>query len=140
MTHIGFTGTRGQVTEAQKLRLQEVLKSLKESSWTTLHHGDCRGADALAAEVAYTMGLWVVAHPPINPAHRAFTNYVHEVREPKDYLVRDRDIVRECQYLIAVPAGTTNQRRSGTWYTIRQARAAKRAGVIIFPDGRTETL
>jgi predicted Rossmann fold nucleotide-binding protein DprA/Smf involved in DNA uptake len=49
--------------------------------------------------------------------------------------VRNKVIVRETEILIAVPAETMEQHRSGTWSTVRYARKLERAVCIIRPDG-----
>ena len=55
--------------------------------------------------------------------------------ERKPYLDRNKDIVLETQTLVATPAETTEQLRSGTWSTVRYARKLKRPAVLILPDG-----
>jgi len=42
---------------------------------------------------------------------------------PTPYLSRNRAIVDETEMLIATPAEFTEQQRSGTWSTVRYARA-----------------
>jgi hypothetical protein len=139
MTHIGFTGTRGSLTYPQSEALREMLAGMKATGWSTLHHGDCLGADAVAAGYANHEGLWVVSHPPIETRLRAYA-YTDEAREPADYLERDRAIVHESQFMIGTPGGPEVKRGSGTWYTIRYAREAGRPGWIIWPDGHITNL
>ena len=67
-----------------------------------LHHGDCVGADAQAHEVACSLGRDVTIHPPVNGAHRAW-KASHDIRTPRPYLSRCKDIVRETDMLIAAP-------------------------------------
>jgi len=58
-----------------------------------------------------------------------------EFREPKPPLVRNRDIVDECDLLVACPGSDHEELRSGTWACIRYARKVKRKTIIIWPDG-----
>lgn len=138
--HVGFTGTRAQLTGAQRSSLTDELVSLKTKGYRTLHHGDCQGADAVAGEIAYMMGFWVVTHPPVKPDVRAFSSYINEEREPKDYLDRDRDIVDESYFILATPSDYHEVVRSGTWYTVRYARRQGKLGLIVFPDGSSQAL
>jgi hypothetical protein len=56
-------------------------------------------------------------------------------RDPRDYHVRNQHIVNETEYLIATPFMLHETQRSGTWSTVRKARAANKMVVIIYPDG-----
>jgi hypothetical protein len=125
----GFTGTQQGCTEPQWTVLLVELKKATE-----FHHGDCVGADAEAHAIAKSFGAWTVCHPPLIEKSRAFT-VNDETREPKDYLVRNHDIVDETAFMIACPKGMSEELRSGTWATIRYARKRGKSGIIIFPDG-----
>lgn len=127
---IGFTGTRSGMTDAQRDAVAALLAELQASEF---HHGDCIGADQQAAEIASSAGAQIHSHPPTNVAIRAFTRADLEL-EPKDYLVRNREIVDATDVLIAAPAGPEVQ-RSGTWSTVRYARGLRRTILIIMPDG-----
>jgi predicted Rossmann fold nucleotide-binding protein DprA/Smf involved in DNA uptake len=73
------------------------------------------------------------AHPgPDGPA-RAYCE-AEEVRPQRPYLDRNRDIVAASDVLIACPKGP-EQRRSGTWSTVRYARQARLPILIVWPDG-----
>ena len=88
---IGFTGTRHGMTEAQRGSLRSLLGDAGE-----FHHGDCIGADAQAHDIARDLGLEVVVHPPKVDTMRAWkTSDSDRIREPKPFLARNRDIVRE---------------------------------------------
>lgn len=131
---VGFTGTREGMTDAQQIALSDVLDHLMP---TEFHHGDCVGADEQAHGMAFeTNGERVkrVAHPPTNERLRAFCE-ADEVREPKDYLPRNRDIVDETQMLIACPKTAVEDYESGTWYTVRYARRVGKPVYIILPNG-----
>jgi len=79
------------------------------------------------------LGFKIVIHPPKNPKQRAFCKG-HETREEKEYLVRDHDIVDECDLLIVVPKTRKEELRSGTWATVRYARKQGKQYSTIFPQ------
>lgn len=133
--HLGFTGTRRGMTQAQK---NSVLVLIQHFDFYA-HHGDCIGADAeFDAIVKGTSGLRGVIYHPSNAATRAFCTprYPYDiVREPKDPLVRDQDIVYESDLMIATPKHPSPVLRSGTWTTIRYALKSGKPLCIIMPDG-----
>ena len=128
---IGFTGTKKGMTPIQKVEVQLIFEKLRA---TTLHHGDCIGADDDAHSIALKIGMSVVLHPPIREGARAFCK--GSIREvyPKSYLARNRDIVDESKILVATPAGP-ELTRSGTWATVRYARKKNKTIYIIYPTG-----
>jgi hypothetical protein len=126
---IGFTGTRQGMTPAQRESLRSLLDGAGE-----LHHGDCVGADAEAHELARELGMEVVIHPPKADTMRAWKPSDH-ICEPKAFLARNRDIVRDTEMLIATPSHETEQQHSGTWSTVRFARKLGRQVLVILPDG-----
>jgi hypothetical protein len=127
---VGFTGTRHGMTAAQFWVVCEVLSGLLPIA--EVHHGDCVGADADFHRAAAC--LTVHAHPPTDERLRAFcdADVVHEARP---YLARDADIVAASTVLIACPGERQEQRRSGTWATVRMARKAGKPVVLIYSDG-----
>jgi hypothetical protein len=129
--HIGFTGTRQGMTQAQKDAIRKFLSSRRGA---VLHHGDAIGADAQAHDIAAELGLAVVIHPPVIEAGRAWKQS-DTVREPKRVLTRNKDIVRETQLLLAAPAEPIEQARSGTWSTVRYARRLGRSIHVFTPAG-----
>lgn len=134
LLHIGFTGTRRGMTEEQKAQVKLILNSLAG----TLHHGDCIGADAEAHEIARSCGLNIVVHPPEIDTLRAWClgDFIHPARP---YLTRNREIVMTSEVMICCPK-EAETRRSGTWATIRKARAEKKKGWIVWPNGEIEKL
>jgi hypothetical protein len=133
---IGFTGSRRGMTAAQQHQLELLLRGVGRVSgqvreWPELHHGDCVGADDIAGQIAHRMDYRVVSHPPTNERLRAHS-VADEVREPLDYLVRNRLIVDETEMLIAAPDGP-ERLHSGTWATIRYARSLGRQVVVLRP-------
>ncbi len=132
---VGFTGTRAGLTHGQDVVLWSWLSRLHaELGADTLHHGDCIGADLEAAKMARQIGYRVIAHPPDKPKLRAF-HRSDEIRREAPYLVRDRAIVDACDLLIGAPDGNVERQQSGTWYTIRYARAVGRDRLVVGPGG-----
>ena len=129
---LGFTGT-GKLPGMKPRQLKAVRQLLYNVD--ALHLGDCVNADAQAHLEAIHLGIETIGHPPTNPSRRAFCTYDEE-REPREYLLRNRDIVAEgVDGIIAAPSGWVEERRSGTWSTVRYAREAKRHIWIVRPDG-----
>jgi len=121
--HIGFTGTQ-EISKVAPLRLMQLAWSLMAWRHGMLHHGDCIGMDALAHMAAQRLGMQIIVHPPDNDRKRARMKEGKGViiKPPAPYLVRNRAIVDACDLLIAVPRDPTQEeRRSGTWATIRYA-------------------
>lgn len=126
---VGFTGTQEGMTQAQVKRLRSLLGPANE-----FHHGDCIGADAEAHEVAESLGLFIVVHPPVNSYKRAFKNG-HVVLPPLPFLTRNHEIVRVCDQLLAAPRMEEEELRSGTWATVRFARKRMVPVILLLPDG-----
>lgn len=137
---IGFTGTQQDITPKQSAALLELLEQYAPE---TAHHGDCIGADAAFHAICLARGVKsVVIHPPDIDVKRAFCQAAAPAtlvlfREPKPYLDRNHDIVDECELLLACPKGLKEERRSGTWATVRYARKQGKPVVIVYPDGNT---
>lgn len=113
---VGFTGTRRGMSEAQRRQLVAVLCQLyaRRLPMAEFHHGDGDGADQEAAALAVgEVGVpetGVIKHPP-----KAFT--------AKELLARNREIVDCVSVLVAAPLHDKEELRSGTWATVRYARA-----------------
>lgn len=118
---MGFTGSRDGMTNNQISQFYKILLNYVHNKFE-FHHGDCFGADDQAHEMVKSMCFeaMFVIHPPLNPSLRAYrTGYVHE---PLPYLLRNRNIVTNTEFLIAAPKENNEITRSGTWSTIRFAR------------------
>lgn len=133
---VGFTGTRHGMTREQKQSARNLLASFQASQ---VHHGDCVGADREFHALAVSLGVYTVAHPPIDRSRRAFS-LTDETKPVKDYLVRNRNIVRETNVLVACPQEDREPspgRGQGTWSTVRYARDILGREVhIIWPSGK----
>ena len=136
---IGFTGTQNGMTHRQmravRLCIQEIVASSGNIPWE-LHHGDCVGADAQAHHIGQELGARIIIHPPIKSDLQANCTGAYITFPPQEYLVRNRDIVKWTQLLIAATQHDLEVLRSGTWSTIRCARRFKRSVIIVYPDGR----
>jgi hypothetical protein len=137
---IGFTGSRHEPTQEQRMWL---LKYLLDNPPEEFHHGCCVGSDAFShrtAKACLDLGLGqIVLHPPSDPKlEMEYTtwDYANCVWWPKKpYLTRNKDIVRECDLMIALPDGPKRP-HSGTWTTIGYAEEYKRPIMICDPLGR----
>lgn len=128
---IGFTGTRKGMTDKQKRQFKMLLKNLGAPD-AVLRHGDCIGADAEANGIARELEVWTVAHPPDVDRYRAFCE-VDNSFKPTDYLSRNRHIVDATDLLVAAPETRKEQRRSGTWSTVRYARSKNKRIIFLNP-------
>ena len=134
--HIGFTGTREGMSEHQKETLRQILTAATlDGDAVVLHHGDCKGADADAHEIALAVGCGVVIHPPVKRIMRAYCQGAYHTLPPEDYLERDRCIVDCTIGLIGAPKSDKEERRSGTWYTIRYARKINKRVILLAREG-----
>lgn len=135
---VGITGTREGMTDYQIGEVYVVLAELyfdcqSRNICPSFHHGDCKGVDVQAAEIARALAYTVVCHPPTASEHRGYAAY-DEVRTAAGYLQRDRAIVDECDFLLVVPLQMTWQARGGTWYTHDYAKKTNKPFNIIWPE------
>jgi hypothetical protein len=124
---IGVTATRKGLSERQKTFFREYI-----SRGDQLHHGDCIGGDAELDRIAEEMGVERVAHPCDLAGQRAYCD-AEIVLSPARPLERNRHIVDGSQVILAFPSSRTEERRSGTWATIRYARKRGATLHIIYP-------
>jgi hypothetical protein len=124
--HLGFTGTRIGMSLKQKERLIEVfenwIKCPVEIHW---HHGACEGADIESDVIARNHGCIMHIHPSNHKLTRIHCEEPGDtVYREKPPLVRDHDIVEAIEVLYAAPKDEKKEvQRSGTWATVRYARA-----------------
>lgn len=131
---LGFTGTQQGMTHPQQHQFEAVVRLVSPKRF---HHGDCVGSDAQAAVISRRNGLWIVGHPPIKDGKRAFFPSDEEW-EPRDFLVRNQDIVTVSGLIVGTPKDydwPTNFRGQGTWSTLARAHRDRKPYVIITPDG-----
>jgi hypothetical protein len=134
--NLGFTGTRKGLTVSQELTLDTLLMGWPSA--VDFHHGDCIGADEQASFLAEVNGYRLICHPPAETQYRAFTEDNDEMREPKGYYARNRDIVDESDHLIACPeygSPITEETKGGTAYTVKYARKRGKPITIVLPNG-----
>lgn len=134
MRRVGFTGTRNGMTRRQHAALYCWIHDRMGPH--ALIHGRCVGADEEAHWIAKGAGWFIVLRPGLNPAHLiAECPGADHIFAPKPNLVRNSDIVTEAELLCAAPDGP-ERLRSGTWSTVRKARAARKEVVLFMPDGQ----
>lgn len=123
---VGFTATRLGMSPSQQ---EQLLRELHAAGATEFHHGCCVGGDAQGHVIARQLGLRVVGHPPSASGLRADVD-CDELWPEQPYLIRNREIVMVTGLLIAAPDGPPRL-RSGTWATIRLAKARRLPLVIL---------
>lgn len=147
MSVIGATGTRDQITDAQRAWVYTTFEDgIRDSSIRRVHHGACTGADAFIHEVALESGIYVDVWPPNVTKYLAgqciLSHPLVTVHAPMPYLNRDREVVRGgTSGLIALPRQNSQPSREswgGTWYTVDFAERIGRSVVICYPDGNVE--
>lgn len=139
MTTIGFTGTRNGMSESQKTQVKQLLTEyLKTYKNLTVIHGDCIGADEdfhnICSELSSSIKIVIYPGHPKNNVNNIYRAHCksNNIREPKEFLERNRDIVSECNFLIACPQSEKEELRSGTWFTIRHAqKVGKEVKIVV---------
>jgi hypothetical protein len=135
---LGFTGTRKGLTPQQRAALPSVLAALPER----VLHGGAEGADTEFHNILRKIDSTVAIE--VYPASLARQRTWVTLRAPEIQtfilhwelpLERNRLIAARCDHLLACPAEPTEQLRSGTWTTVRYARAAGKPITILNPDG-----
>lgn len=138
--HIGFTGTQRGMNDDQQRWVRYALQAWIPVGKTRLwfHHGDCVGADAQAAEIAREIGYLLHGHPSTVPNKRAWVR-CDRLEKPLPPLTRNLEIVRASAQMLAAPWEEHEQRRSGTWATIRYAVREDRPTIVVAPNGQLST-
>jgi len=136
---VGFTGTREGMTEHQRAAFRLwILRWLSTTPGPEFHHGVCLGADEQAVGIitATLIRCRIVGHPgnwgPLTS--KAAASVSHPMLPCRPMLDRNRDIVDAAEVLLACPKGP-EERRSGTWATVRYARRTGKRVVFFWPDG-----
>lgn len=136
----GCTASRDGLTDAQWDRVDEMIWKLDSSE---LHQGCCDGGDEEITEIAHAHGFKIIGHPPNNDKHLSAkaVELSDELWTPKPYLERNRNIVDECDVLIACPATSSmpdSLKGQGTWSTVAYALKQEKPMLVILPTGRIE--
>ena len=133
--HVGFTGTREGMSDHQKAALKMAMTAASlDGIENILHHGDCKGADEEAHAIAVELGWDIVIHPPTKRIMRAYCGDGAIILPPMDYLARDEAIVNASRFMFAAPKSDKEERRSGTWYTVRYARKMGKRVILLNRD------
>lgn len=130
---LGMTGTSRKDLTAKQI--DGVLSLVHKLNPMRVHHGVCIKADEQFHKLIEKNfpRIHIIGHPPINQRAMAQGLSFYALWEPKEYLMRNRDIVNVSQTMIALPEGTKETLRSGTWYTVRYARKRCLPVKIIYP-------
>jgi hypothetical protein len=135
---VGTTGSQTGMTKRQYQAANSIVPIILDRNKNIGHHGDCIGSDKQFHKLMKKSGARIVIHPPLKENKRAFCKKADLVLKPKEYIERNHDIVDQTKVLIATPKSKKEEKRSGTWATIRYARKLKRPIYFIFPDGKVK--
>lgn len=138
----GVTGTRHGAAKEQRasllIRIHRITERANGRFELWLIHGGCAGVDVETHAICKGFGWYTWVLPGSNGAHRNCKN-ADIIENPRPFLDRNRLIVDRCHAIHALPKGYLEERRSGTWATVRYARSMSRRLVMIWPDGRVDT-
>ena|SRR5580765_2940059 len=138
MGTVAFTGARKIPRNGVDLIVDVVARLPAD---TRVLHGGCLGADALVGRAAWERGLGVhVVLPGLDRfTHPDWARYCHSHEQlpggSESYRARNARLVALCDSLVAFPAWPerdSRSLRSGTWMTVRLARAAGKP-VTVYP-------
>lgn len=131
---ISFTGTSHQ--DLTKQQWGDLLAYLTEhrKHINRIYHGDCINADAQFHQLVEHLEMrhLVVLFPPKSSKKRAFCT-APVIAPPAPYLKRNRKLAEMGDILLAAPAQEHEVLRSGTWSTVRYARALGKPVKIFTP-------
>jgi hypothetical protein len=116
---LGFTGRREGWTDAQRDKLEELIKDFLKDHYVLCMHNNGQGADQVLDQMAKSLGA-TTGVTPDNLGHMA----------------RNRYLVGACQLLVALPP--TDQilkKGSGTWETIKYMWKKPGDVIVILSDG-----
>lgn len=130
---IAFTGSLDGMSARQVLALAHFLSNaFREIS--AFHHGDAIGADQQAHKIAVNCRIPVIIHPCDVEHKRAYcTEGDPIILGVKPPIVRNHDMVKTSDLIIAGPTTLQARLRSGTWSTIRYAREMVKPVMILDP-------
>lgn len=139
-TSIVFTGTRTGMTVRQAAMVTELLLDA-----TRLYHGCCHGADVEAHRIARELhgaDFWIEGFPSTTEQEKCGLDL--DMRHSLDApLHRNQMMVRRIArfhrpLVLAAPRTMVEERRSGTWATIRYAKKQGVPVIVCRPDGSME--
>lgn len=126
---MGISGSR-DVRYVEERKIIEAMEAIRKEGYNRIAHGCCVGADRVAAEAAFHMGLSV--HGVLPSDHSRVFHYWRDICDSWEqmdsstsYLDRNQRIVDISDALTAFPLYPEHHkdsRRSGTWATIRRAQ------------------
>jgi hypothetical protein len=139
LIRLGYSGSRNGMTKPQLGAVYRHVANIllvngQYDPRVEAHHGDCAGGDYEFHVIATVLGCHTVAHPPSNPAKRAYCR-ADETWAPKDYLARDWDIASMTWELLAAPQSPEPDPHSGTWITAGYAAQMGHPVTIFLPGG-----
>lgn len=121
---------------------------VKKAELMVAHHGCCGGSDVDFHMIATEEGWDTELHPAVGTGRWNQTEHIMEVapdsvrrvHEPTTPLLRNMDIVRASQAVLATPrwmpgGEPTSPRGEGTWHAMRKAEEAGVPLVVVYPDG-----
>jgi hypothetical protein len=133
---LGFSGTAKGMTDRQYAAVETFVVGARSQEGEGLeeaHHGDCVGADLEFHGIVMFRAQMIYVHPPSDPKARAWTSNAI-ILPPKPYLARNKDIVDSTDVLLAAPEGEERSYpRSGTWATVRYAKARGKLVLVVYP-------
>ena len=141
---VAFTGTRWCMTPRQRGQVRRMLLELAGDD-VTFHHGGDQGADFEFHNAVFEeTSSRIVVHRGCDKQWR-HPRAMPTVYHPRihwhqwlPYLKRNINILtldQQAGLLIAATKTAEEQRRSGTWYTIRRAREQRIQVRQVLPDG-----
>ena len=129
---VTFTGTRNGMNITQ---LETVEQFLKWANPQALLHGGCKGADEQVHILALQLGVPVIVYPSNDKDWQGCFEGAKLVKEPAPPLERNRAMLKRSRLLIAAPAELVEQKRGGTWYTMRYAQKLEMGIDVAWADG-----
>lgn len=130
---LGITATQLGCSFRQRATAVLWMARLFDCGVRWMDNGDCVGGDKELGELWKAMGGKLHLRPCTIAGKRA--GLAGDVIDPPlPPLARNRTIAA-ADALIAAPKGFAEELRSGTWATVRYARALGRPILIIWPDG-----
>jgi hypothetical protein len=135
--NLGFTGRKEGITESQIIMITNFVRII---NFASAIHGDCVGADACFHDIVRKEKprpkAYIEKYPSLHTDYQA-NKEADFINEPMKALVRDKIMANKSNIMLATPPTEQEILRSGTWATVRYARASPtiRKVIIIAPNG-----